>query len=150
MIIEKASLKDGQLILSVQRLAYQAEAKIYGDFQIPPLLETLEEWTSKFKTHIVLKATIDGKIVGSVRVLPVDDTCHISRLMVHPDCQKQGIATKLLLEIEHLFPLCRRLELFTGEKSVKNIRLYERLGYKVFKTDHPPGNVKLVYLAKTR
>ena len=148
--IEKANLDDAQEILSVQMLAYQKEARIYGDFQIPPLLETLEELESKFNTHFILKATIGGKIVGSVRVLSADGACTISRLMVHPDYQNRGIATKLMLEIEGLFPSCRRFELFTGEKSVKNIRLYEHLGYQVFKTDQPPGNVELVYMEKTR
>lgn len=146
--IEAANLGDAERILSIQKLAYQKEAKIYGDFQIPPLLETLDELKDKFKTHVILKATIDGKTVGSVRALSKDGTCHISRLMVHPDYQNRGIATKLLLEIERRHPSCRRFELFTGEKSVKNIRLYEKLGYKVFKTDEPLGNVKLVYLEK--
>ena len=150
LIVEKANLDDAKLILSVQKLAYQEEAKIYGAFQIPPLLETLEELKCKFKTHLILKATIDGRVVGSIRVLSKDGTCHISRLMVHPDYQNRGIATKLLLEIECIFQSCSRFELFTGEKSFKSIRLYEKMGYRVFKTDQPPGNVKLVYLAKTR
>jgi len=150
MSIEKANIDDAQEILSIQKLAYKEEAKIYGDFQIPPLLETLEELKSKFDTHIILKVTINRKIVGSVRVLPKEGTCHISRLMVHPDCQNRGIATNLLLEIERMFPSCCIFELFTGQKSIKNIGLYEKLGYKVFKTDQPPGNVKLVYLKKTR
>ena len=150
MEIEHASLEDAKEILSLQKLAYQIQAKIYDDFQIPPLLETLEQLQVKFKTHIFLKATVDGKIVGSVRVLQQDGTCHIGRLMVHPDYQNQGIATKLLLEIERMFPSCGRFELFTGGKSVRNIHLYEKLGYRVFKTDRPEGNVNLVFLEKTR
>jgi len=148
--IEKAKLDDAQEILSLQKLAYNAEAKIYDDFQIPPLLENLEEFKAKFKTHLILKATSSGKIIGSVRAKSENSTCHIARLMVHPDFQNQGIATKLLQEIERAFPSCARFELFTGEKSVKNIRLYQKLGYKTFKFDNPPGNVKLVYLEKLR
>jgi hypothetical protein len=41
--IEKATLDDAQEILSLQKLAFQSKAKIHGDFQIPPLTETLEE-----------------------------------------------------------------------------------------------------------
>ena len=150
MVIEKAKLDDAQEILSIQRLAYQDEAKIYDGFPIPPLLETLDELKSKFKTHLILKATLGGKIVGSVRAAAEDGTCHVARLMVHPDFQSQGIATKLLLEIERIFASCGRFELFTGEKSTKNIRLYVKLGYRVFKVDQPVGNVKLVFLEKMR
>ena len=150
MKIEHASLDDAKEILPLQKLAYQSEAKIYDDFQIPPLLETLERLQAKFKTHIFLKATVDGKIIGSVRVLQQDATCHIGTLMVHPDYQNQGVATKLLLEVEHMFPSCGRFELFTGGKSIRNIHLYKKLGYRVFKADHPEGNVDLVFFEKMR
>ena len=69
--------------------------------------------------------------------------------MVHPDFQNRGIATTLLMKIEGMFT-CRRFELFTGEKSVKSIRLYEKLGYKRFKVEKPAANVSLVFLEKTR
>jgi len=150
LVIDKADLADAEAILALQKIAYRDEARIYGDFQIPPLLETLEELKESFANHLILKASVNGKLVGSVRALCADHACHVSRLAVHPDFQNQGIATRLLLEVERYFPSCRRFELFTGEKSVKNIRLYEKLGYRKFKTDKPPGNVLLVHLAKTR
>jgi ribosomal protein S18 acetylase RimI-like enzyme len=101
------------------------------------------------KTHVFLKVLSDEKIIGSVRILQKDNTCYVGRLMVHPDYQNQGVATKLLLEIEHRFS-CSRFELFTGEKSINTIRLYEKLGYKKFKVERPAANVTLVFLEKTR
>ena len=148
MFIQKANINDAGEILSLQKLAYKSEAKLHDDFQIPPLVETLDELKAKFKTHFFLKATTEGKIIGSVRVLQKDNTCNVGRLMVHPDFQNRGIATKLLLEIERTFS-CDRFELFTGEKSIKNIRLYEKLGYKRFKIETPAANVTLVFLEKT-
>lgn len=149
MNIETAKINDAEEILLLQKLAYKSEAKIHGDFQIPPLVETLEELKAKFKTHVFLKVIAEGKIIGSVRISQKDNTCHIGRLMVHPDFQNRGIATKLLMEIERLFS-CSRFELFTGEKSIKNIRLYEQLGYTKFKVEKPAANVNLVFLEKTR
>ena len=149
MLIKTANIDDAEEILALQKLAYTSEAKLHGDFQIPPLVESLNELRDKFKTHFFLKAISDGKIIGSVRVLQKDNTCHVGRLMVHPDFQNHGIATKLLMEIEEIFP-CGRLELFTGEKSIKAIHLYEKLGYKRFKAEKPAGNVTLVFLEKTR
>ena len=148
--IARANVKDAEEILLLQKLAYRQQAKLYNDFQIPPLLESLNQVKANFETHVFLKATFDGKIVGSVRVLQNGDTCEVGRLMVHPDCQDRGIGTKLLLEAERVFPSCRRFELFTGERSVKNIYLYKKLGYRVFKSAKPEGNVNLIFLEKQR
>jgi ribosomal protein S18 acetylase RimI-like enzyme len=149
VLIQAANIEDAKEILALQKLAYKSEAKLHGDFQIPPLVESLDELKDRFKTHVFLKVTADGKIVGSVRVLQKDNTCYVGRLMVHPDFQNRGIATKLLMEIERMFS-CNRFELFTGEKSVKTIRLYEKLGYKRFKVEKPAANVTLVFLKKMR
>ena len=148
--IARANVKDAEEILSLQKLAYGKEAKLYDEFQIPPLVESLSQLKANFETYVFLKATVNGKIVGSVRVLRNDSTCEVARLMVHPDCQNRGIGTKLLLEAERVFPTCRRLVLFTGDRSVKNIHLYKKLGYRVFKSEKPKGNVNLVFLEKQR
>lgn len=42
-IITAASPADAAAILALQKLAYQSEARLYNDFSIPPLLQTLEE-----------------------------------------------------------------------------------------------------------
>jgi ribosomal protein S18 acetylase RimI-like enzyme len=149
MKIQTSNINDAEEILSLQKLAYKSEAKLHGDFQIPPLIETLDELKDKFQTHVFLKATDKGKIIGSVRVLQKENIGYIGRLMVHPDFQNRGIATKLLLEIEKCFS-CVRFELFTGSKSIKAIRLYEKLGYVCFKEETPVDNMTLVFLEKKR
>lgn len=70
--------------------------------------------------------------------------------MVHPDYQNKGIGTKLMYEIENLFKNkgINRYELFTGEKSRKNIYFYEKLGYKRVKTENMNDKVTIVYMEK--
>ena len=41
-------------------------------------------------------------------------------------------------------------ELFTSTKSINNIRLYERLGYKIFKQEAVSLELLLMYLQKCR
>ncbi len=118
MQIETANVNDAGEILLLQKEAFQSEAKAYNDFEIPPLTETLDELKQLFKNHIFLKATIDGKIVGSVRASLNSGTCHIGRLVVNPKFQNQGIGSKLLAEIERKCCVCKRFELFTGIKSL--------------------------------
>jgi len=86
--------------------------------------------------------------VGSVRAEAIGGTCHIGRLIVSPDYQNQGIGTKLMLEIENIFRDSLRYELFTGEKSKKNIYLYQKLSYRIFKSESLSDNVNIVYLEK--
>lgn len=148
LIIKKAQKDDLRTILELQYLAYQSEAKLFNDPNIPPLQQTLEDVEKEFEKGIVLKA-IDEKniIVGSVRVYSEKGTVYIGKLMVHPQQQKRGIGTKLLLEIEKEYPN-QRYELFTSTKSIGNIRLYERLGYKIFKEVSITEELQFVYLEK--
>ncbi|MDE2590279.1 MAG: GNAT family N-acetyltransferase, partial [Patescibacteria group bacterium] len=89
-------------------------------------------------------------IIGSVRAFVQGNTCYIGRLAVHPDFQNQGIGSQLVNEIENTFKTCTRFELFTGHKSEKNIRLYQKLGYETFKTEKITEQIILVYLEKIR
>ncbi len=43
MIIERATIIHVQEILTLQKLAYESEAEIYNDYNISPLIQTLEE-----------------------------------------------------------------------------------------------------------
>jgi ribosomal protein S18 acetylase RimI-like enzyme len=148
MEILRAELEDLGRILEVQRLAYWQQALLCNDFKIPPLTETLEEAREAYSGFILLKAVgQNGEIAGSVHGRPDGDTCHVGRLFVHPGCQGRGLGTRLLLEIEAACPK-PRYELFTSDRSVSNIRLYERMGYVRFReADHPAG-YRLVYMEK--
>ena len=148
ILIEKAQKEDLKEILDLQYLAYQSEAKLFGDMEIPPLKQTIEEVYDEFEKGIILKAVNEnGVIIGSVRAYQDRGTVYIGKLMVHPEMQKKGIGTKLLLEIENEYPN-QRYELFTSTKSISNIRLYERLGYKIFKEEAVPQELQFVYLQK--
>ena len=150
MKIQKADVSDAEHILELQKISYKSEAELYHDHNMPPMTQTLKEMQDDFLYKKFLKVTDGNKIIGSVRVFEKDGTCHIGRLMVHPDFQNQGIGTKLMQKIENLFDTCKRLELFAGNKSKKNIMLYEKLGYNTFKTEKINENISLVYMEKIR
>jgi ribosomal protein S18 acetylase RimI-like enzyme len=162
--IAHASPDDAPAILELQKLAYQSEARLYDDWNIPPLTQTLDELISDFTTKTCLKAEVEGKIVGSVRGHQVGDTCYIERLIVHPNFQGQGIGTALMAQIESCFDSLserlllrqrlrqrqrvQRFELFTGHKSDRNIRLYERLGYQIFKHEKITETLSFTFVEK--
>jgi ribosomal protein S18 acetylase RimI-like enzyme len=148
--IIKATKEDLRIILELQKLAYQSEARIYYDFTIPPLLQTIEEVEDQFRNHIFLKAVLNDKIIGSVRATETAGTCHIGRLIVHPDNQNHGIGRRLMQEIEKNFKNSNRFELFTGSLSYKNISFYKKLGYKVFKFEKISDTFELAYMEKIK
>jgi predicted N-acetyltransferase YhbS len=146
--IQLATAEDAPAILDLQRCAYQTEAAIYDDYAIPPLVETLDELRGQFRRQRFLKATDGGRIVGSVRASQKDATCHIGRLIVHPDYRNHGIGTELMRRIEAEYPSAARYELFTGHKSAGNIHLYVRLGYRAFRTEPVSERLTMVFLEK--
>jgi ribosomal protein S18 acetylase RimI-like enzyme len=148
MEISKANKQFADKILKLQKLAYQSEAGIYDDFSIPPLIQTLEQIKEDFSNKYFLKAKIEGEIIGSVRAYQNGSSCHIGRLIVHPDFQGQGIGTELMAKIEDKFNNVNRFELFTGQKSVRNIHLYEKLGYHKFKEKPVTDNLILIFMEK--
>lgn len=123
---------------------------MYDLYDIPPLTQTLEEIKKDFSRQLFLKVIINNRIIGSVRAYHEDETCHIGRLFVHPHYQNQGIGTKLMKEIEALFKDAKRFQLITGHKSSKNLYLYQKLGYTIFKTEKISDKLTLVYIQKSQ
>jgi ribosomal protein S18 acetylase RimI-like enzyme len=152
MDIQRATAADAENILHLQRVAFISEAEIYNDFNIAPLSQSLDELKAEFNTHVFLKAIVDGQLIGSVRacVSVEDGTCYIQKLIVHPDFQNSRVGTTLMNRIEQIFTDCKRFVLWTGHKSSKNLGLYQKLGYRIFKTERIHDTLNLVYLEKLK
>jgi phosphoribosylanthranilate isomerase len=148
VMIEPAQPGDAPEILALQKLAYRSEAELNQDFTIPPLTQTEADIESEFGRKIFLRARADGRIVGSVRAEIRGRTCHIGRLIVHPDWQHRGIGRRLLRQIEAGFPQAERFELFTGGRSERNLRFYKKSGYRISRLEPLSEQVMLVYLEK--
>lgn len=100
------------MILALQKRVYESEARLYDDWNLPPLTQTIDSLRAEFATSLVLKA-VDG-----------DATI--------------------------VFPAVPRFELFTGNLSAANIRLYERLGYRHYREQVMSPTVTLVFMEKKR
>jgi len=145
-----ATLDDAAGILELQKRAYQSEARLYNDWTLPPLTQSLSELLDEYASSVFLKATEGDRLVGSVRAREADGLCKIGRLIVDPRTQGCGLGTMLMRHIEAAFPQARVFELFTGSRSEGNLRLYERLGYQRTREQVVSAAVTLVYLEKRR
>jgi len=143
---------DAGEVLTIQRAAYVTEAQAHADLQLPPLTQGLDDLREELARPSVHGWGIRdaGRLVAAVRFEIRDDVAHVGRLVVVPDRQGEGLGSGLLRHAEaHLPAGVRVIELFTGEHSHANLRLYRRLGYRdTHRTD--VGRYALVHLRKQR
>ena len=148
LAISPVTTADAAPILALQRRAYAVEARLYDDWTIPPLTQSLASLLAEIESTTVLKACVGEAIVGSVRARLAGPTCLVGRLFVEPERQRQGIGSALLAAIEAAFVSAEVFELFTGSRSEGNIRLYRRHGYQIAATQRLSDQVDIVVMRK--
>ena len=137
-------------LLTVRRAAFVSEAQLYGDPNIPPLTQTLEELRADLAADgvVTLGARAGHRLVGSIRVSLEDQRATLGRLAVAPDLQGQGIGTQLLFAVLPYLPEgTQEIWVFTGQDSAHNIALYEKHGYE-HQYDRTAGDLTYAYLRK--
>lgn len=150
VVIRQVSDDEAGELLTLRRAAFVSEAQVYGDPNIPPLTQTLEELRADLAAEgiITLGAWSGHRLVGSVRVQLEPGKATLGRLAVAPDLQGRGIGTQMLLAIPPLLPEgTDELWVFTGRDSVHNLALYEKQGYE-HQHDETAGNLTYAYLRK--
>ncbi len=138
-------------VLTLQRAAFVAEARVYGTTEIPPLVETLDEVRRELGTTIMVGALLAGRLVGAIRLTLEGPIGWISRVAVAPDQQGKGIGSHLLAAVEAAAPPeVRRYQLAGGSKSSANLAMYERRGYREFSRGVDSAGVELVLMGRDR
>ena len=147
MIILPACESDLPQILALQKAAFESEARLVENWDIPPLTQTLEDLMEEWRTGVILKALDGQTLAGTVRAHLADNTAHIGRLAVLPQWQGRGYGSALMTAILSATKAAR-YELFTSAKSERNLRLYEKFGFVRYKRAQTANGVELVWLEK--
>lgn len=137
-------------LLTVRRAAFVSEAQVYGDPNIPPLTQTLEELRADLADPdvVTLGAWLGPRLVGSVRVGFEGPRVTLGRFAVVPDLHGRGIGTALLEEVPaHLRPDSAEVWVFTGRDSLHNLALYAKHGYE-HQHDQTAGDLTYAYLRR--
>jgi tRNA (guanine37-N1)-methyltransferase len=137
--------------LTLQHAAFVAEARIYGTVDIPPLLDTLDDIVREVSSAVMTGAFDGARLVGSVRLTLEGTIGWISRVAVAPDRQGEGIGSALLRQAESTAPISvATFQLTAGAKSGDNLRLYERLGYRLVEYRPDAVGITMALMTKTR
>jgi GNAT superfamily N-acetyltransferase len=143
--VRPATVADAAELLVLQRCCWVDEALANETLDIAALHESLDDvraWIDDWSAWCVRVA---GRLVGAVRAHRDGSSWEIGRLMVAPDLAGQGLGRWLLQYAEGHAPAdAATIALFTGAKSTRNIRMYERAGYQQIADGAPPGAVGLV------
>jgi predicted N-acetyltransferase YhbS len=129
--IKSAELADAEEIWKVQQAAFLPEGELYQNHNIYALSQTVDGVREDFSSGPVLKAVNEkGEIVGSVRARPLSDgAIMICKLAVKPGWQRQRIGTRLLQQIEGMFPN-ENLRLAASYTYQELRDFYEREGWE--------------------
>jgi len=86
--------------------------------------------------------------VGAARFVPQGDHFYVGRVAVPPDWRGRGIAVALMLALEAQARATgtAAIELGVRESLPSNVRLYEKLGYRVIRRDPHPRNTDFISL----
>ena len=147
MIILPARESDLPQILALQKAAFESEARLVENWDIPPLTQTLEHLVEEWRTGVMLKALDEQTLAGTVRAYIAEGTAHIGRLAVMSQWQGRGYGSALLTAILSAAKAAR-YELFTSAKSERNLRLYEKFGFVQYKKAQTANGVELIWLEK--
>jgi len=155
----RLGVEDAGELLTLHRAAYVTEGQAQAIWTCRPCGRPCQIWPPSLQLAdpavLALGWRDDtGRLIAAARARVAETAkgiAEIGRLTVVPDRQGQRLGTRLLTAVEaELPPSVTELRLFTGERSVDNLRLYARAGYT--KTGRQPtrAGYSLVHISKRR
>ncbi len=133
-----ATRSDAAELLTLQLACWVTEAIENDDLGIPALHEDIDDVYAALDAWDVYVVRVEGRLIASVRGrLGAGDgeggaVWEIGRLMVAPDLRGRGLGRILLAHIERVAaPVATSYSLFTGRRSLNNLRRYKKAGYRV-------------------
>ena len=125
-------------LFELQQASYQVEAELIQFFEIPPLIESFNDFRQCGETF--LGYFEENELVGALSFTIDGEELTICRMIVHPNHFRKGIAQKLLNYVEETNKDITVLKVSTGKKNSPAKSLYYKLGYQlVWDLEVAPG-----------
>jgi ribosomal protein S18 acetylase RimI-like enzyme len=134
-------------ILALQRLSYQQEGQIIGYDRIPALFDTPESLLQS--GEMFWGCYTGGELVGLISASGQKEVLEICRLVVHPQFQRQGIATKLLGYLVEIGREYIYLRVSAASKNIPALALYQKNHFKEIARRQTSDGLELVTLQRS-
>ncbi|MBP1157116.1 MULTISPECIES: GNAT family N-acetyltransferase [unclassified Paenibacillus] len=128
--IDLADMQEVLAFLLLQQTAYRVEAERIGFDEIPPLFDSPQSLRDSGESFF---GYYEGsKLHGAAACKQSPKEVVICRMMVHPDCFRRGIASKLLKHLEQFALPGMKMIVYTGTNNTPAVGLYDKHGYEPF------------------
>ncbi|MEG7843396.1 GNAT family N-acetyltransferase [Bacillus mobilis] len=132
--LKKATENDAAVLFQMQKDSFNPLLNKYKDYNTNPANEPIEKTILRINNpnSNYYKMILDSNLVGAICISQkeIPYKFWISPMFIHPNYQGKGIAQKVLILIEKMFPEVRSFELATILEEERNCFLYEKMGYK--------------------
>lgn len=151
--LHKATLEDAMTIHEMQINSFMPLLKKYQDYDTNPANEPLDRIVARlnqsFTDYYLIKYF--EATVGGIRIVKLGNKSYrVSPIFILPEYQGKGIAQKVFVRIEQLYPDAHLWELDTIMQEEGLCYLYEKLGYeKTGKTKEINDNITIVFYVKS-
>jgi ribosomal protein S18 acetylase RimI-like enzyme len=145
--LRRATPPDAAAVRDLTRAAYAKWVPILGREPLP----MTADYDAAVRDHIVDMLHLDGKLAALIEMSPEADHLLIVNVAVSPAYQGRGHGRALLAHAEELALSLGlgELRLYTSVHLTENVRLYERVGYKVDREEEASPHLGVfVYMSK--
>ncbi|XID95893.1 GNAT family N-acetyltransferase [Paenibacillaceae bacterium WGS1546] len=150
-IIVELDIRDADTaeeVWALQHPAYRAEAALIGVADLPPLQDTVRTLQACGETFLGLR-NAEGELAGAVSYEQEEAGRYaICRMMVHPDCMRRGIGSRLLGRLLSGLPATAEWTVTAEIRNVPAIALYEKFGFVRRESFKPVPDIEMVRFVK--
>ncbi|HFJ9437669.1 MULTISPECIES: GNAT family N-acetyltransferase [Bacillus] len=154
IILEKAIENDAAVLFQMQIDSFKPILNKYKDYNTSPANESIEKTILRINnpSNNYYKIILDSNLVGAICISKeIPNKFWISPMFIHPNYQGKGIAQRIFILIEEMFPKAQSFELATILEEERNCFLYEKMGYKRTEVIKKLNNkTTLIYYKKER
>ncbi|MDQ0208818.1 GNAT family N-acetyltransferase [Alkalicoccobacillus murimartini] len=133
-------------VWKLQMLSYQVEAELLRISDFPPLRE--RESDLQLSDETFYGYFHDQVLAGVISINCNRQIIDITRLMIHPDYFRKGIATQLLTVILSLYQEAQLIKVSTALDNKPAVNAYLKQGFKQMKKTYMPEGLWIVSFEK--
>ena len=139
MELRQATAADAAAIRALTRDAYAKWVPLIGR-EPKPMTANYDEAVARHRFDLLY---IDGTLAALIETIREADHLLVENVAVSPDFQGRGLGRKLMAHAE---VLAREqgfgtIRLYTNQRFVENITLYQKLGYRIYREEVVPVGV---------